>query len=58
MVKAVLFDVDNTLIDFAIMKEKCCEAAIDAMISAGLRSFSFAKEKLGKERLSCKPVGL
>ena len=53
-----MFDVDNTLIDFAIMKEKCCEAAIDAMISAGLRSFSFAKEKLGKERLSCKPVGL
>jgi len=37
VVKAVLFDVDNTLIDFAVMKEKCCEAAIDAMISAGLR---------------------
>jgi putative hydrolase of the HAD superfamily len=37
MIKAVLFDLDNTLIDFMLMKHKSCEAAIDAMISAGLR---------------------
>jgi len=36
-VKAVLFDVDNTLIDFSKMKRACCEAAIDAMINAGLK---------------------
>lgn len=35
-VKAILFDLDNTLIDFMVMKRKCCEAAIDAMIAAGL----------------------
>jgi len=36
MIKAILFDLDNTLIDFMKMKHKSCEAAIDAMISAGL----------------------
>jgi putative hydrolase of the HAD superfamily len=37
MIKAILFDVDNTLIDFMKMKRACCKAAIDAMISAGLK---------------------
>jgi len=37
MIKAVLFDVDNTLIDFMKMKRECCKAAIDAMIAAGLK---------------------
>ncbi|MFH1229025.1 MAG: TIGR02253 family HAD-type hydrolase [Candidatus Aenigmatarchaeota archaeon] len=37
MMKAVVFDLDNTLIDFMKMKRKSCEAAMDAMISAGLR---------------------
>ena len=37
MIKAVLFDLDNTLIDFMLMKHKSCEAAIDAMVSAGLK---------------------
>ncbi len=37
VIKAVLFDVDNTLIDFMKMKRACCKAAIDAMISAGLK---------------------
>ena len=37
MIKAVLFDVDNTLIDFMKMKRECCKAAIEAMISAGLK---------------------
>jgi len=36
MIKAILFDLDNTLIDFMRMKYKSCDAAIDAMISAGL----------------------
>lgn len=37
MIKAVIFDLDNTLIDFMRMKRLSCEAAMDAMISAGLR---------------------
>lgn len=37
MVKAIIFDLDNTLIDFMKMKKLSCEAAMDAMISAGLR---------------------
>jgi len=37
MIKAILFDIDNTLIDFFRMKKKSCEAAVDAMISAGLK---------------------
>ena len=35
-VKAVLFDLDNTLIDFLKMKHLCCSEAVNAMISAGL----------------------
>jgi len=36
MIKAVLFDLDNTLIDFMKMKKHSCSAAIGAMIGAGL----------------------
>jgi len=36
MIKAVIFDLDNTLIDFLRMKEIACSEAIDAMIDAGL----------------------
>lgn len=36
MVRAVIFDLDNTLIDFAAMKERTVEGAVDAMIDAGL----------------------
>ena len=36
--KAILFDLDNTLIDFMGMKRQSCEAAVDAMIKAGLRA--------------------
>jgi HAD superfamily hydrolase (TIGR01549 family) len=36
MIKAVLFDLDNTLIDFLKMKTMSVEAAITAMIDAGL----------------------
>ncbi|NIO19730.1 MAG: TIGR02253 family HAD-type hydrolase [Candidatus Aenigmarchaeota archaeon] len=37
MIKAILFDLDNTLIDFMLMKRKSCEAAMDAMINSGLK---------------------
>jgi HAD superfamily hydrolase (TIGR02253 family) len=37
MVKAILFDLDNTLIDFMKMKRASCDAALSAMISAGLK---------------------
>ena len=36
MIKAVIFDLDNTLIDFMRMKRISCDAAISAMIGAGL----------------------
>jgi len=36
MIKAVLFDLDNTLIDFMKMKKVCSEEAISEMIDAGL----------------------
>ena len=34
--RAVLFDLDNTLVDFMQMKRVCSEAAIRAMVEAGL----------------------
>ncbi|MCD6226242.1 MAG: HAD-IA family hydrolase [Candidatus Aenigmarchaeota archaeon] len=37
MIKAIMFDLDNTLIDFVRMKKLSCEAAIDAMIDNGLK---------------------
>ena len=40
--KAILFDLDNTISDFMTMKHKSCEAAVDAMIAAGL---AIEKEK-------------
>lgn len=36
MIKAVIFDLDNTLVDFMKMKRMAIEAAIPAMIDAGL----------------------
>lgn len=35
--RAVLFDLDMTLIDFMRMKKACCSAAITAMIDSGLK---------------------
>src|SRR3989344_5467903 len=37
-IKAVFFDLDNTLIDFMRMKKISCEAAISAMNDAGLQT--------------------
>lgn len=36
MIKAVVFDLDNTLVDFMKMKRRAIEEAIPAMIDAGL----------------------
>jgi putative hydrolase of the HAD superfamily len=38
MITAVLFDLDNTLIDFTLLKRKSCEAAVSAMKGAGLKT--------------------
>ncbi len=46
MIKAVIFDLDNTLIDFMTMKRLSCDAAISAMIDAGL---NVKKDKAMKE---------
>lgn len=40
MIDAVVFDLDNTLVDFMLMKRNAVEAGIRAMIDAGL-SYSF-----------------
>ena len=37
MIKAVIFDLDNTLLDFMSVKKKAVDAAILAMIEAGLQ---------------------
>lgn len=37
MVKAILFDLDNTLVDFIKMKMEACRSAIVAMIDNGLK---------------------
>ena len=37
MIRAIVFDLDNTLTDFMRMKEAAIQAAIDGMIDAGLK---------------------
>jgi HAD superfamily hydrolase (TIGR02253 family) len=46
MIKAITFDLDNTLIDFLNFKKKATAAAMDAMIMAG---FKGKKKRLKKE---------
>lgn len=36
MIKAIVFDLDNTLVDFMTMKERAITSAAEAMIDAGL----------------------
>jgi putative hydrolase of the HAD superfamily len=49
MIKAVIFDLDNTLVDFMAMKRQAVDAAIHAMIDAGLKlSFDDAKRRIDK----------
>lgn len=35
--KAILFDLDNTLLDFFLMKKRCTQAVAQAMIKTGLK---------------------
>ena len=37
MIKAIIFDLDNTLVDFIAMKHAAIQAAIVAMVDAGLK---------------------
>ena len=37
MIKAILFDLDNTLLDFIRMKREASDAAVKAMLKAGLK---------------------
>ena len=37
MIKAVIFDIDNTLTDFMKMKRAAVDSAVEAMIDAGLK---------------------
>jgi len=46
MIRAILFDIDNTLIDFFNFKNKCVDAALDAMIKAGLKIEREKAEKI------------
>ena len=38
MIDAVIFDIDNTVMDFMRMKRAAVDAAVDAMIDAGLKT--------------------
>lgn len=49
-IKAILFDLDQTLIDFMKMKRMCVTNAVDAMIDAGL--------KMSREKAEKKMFGL
>lgn len=47
MIKAIIFDLDNTLVDFMDFKTRAVNAAIDAMLDAGLNlSKEEAAEKI------------
>ncbi len=49
MIKAVIFDLDNTLVDFMAMKRQAVDAAVNAMIDAGLRlSFNEVRDRIDK----------
>lgn len=37
MIKAIIFDLDNTLVDFMLLKRAAVDAAVNAMIDAGLK---------------------
>ena len=46
MVRLIIFDLDNTLTDFVKMKDRAIEAAVQAMIDAGLM---FTPERIRSE---------
>ncbi len=37
MIRGIIFDLDNTLVDFMAMKESAVDSAVSAMIDAGLK---------------------
>lgn len=45
-IRAILFDLDNTLIDFWKFKNVCVNSAVDAMIKAGLKVDKKKAEKI------------
>lgn len=47
MIKAVLFDLDQTLINFMKMKSESCKSALDAMVKNGLK----IDKKIGIKKL-------
>lgn len=47
MIKAIIFDLDNTLVDFMLLKTRAVDAAVYAMIDAGLNvPFEVARNKI------------
>jgi len=49
LIKAIIFDLDNTLVDFMLLKRAAIDAAIPAMIDAGWKySFDETKEFINK----------
>ncbi|MEO6694839.1 MAG: TIGR02253 family HAD-type hydrolase [Ignavibacteria bacterium] len=49
MIKAIIFDLDNTLVDFMLLKRVAVDAAIHAMIDAGLKlTFAEIKDLINK----------
>jgi len=50
VIKAVIFDIDNTLMDFMRMKRAAVDAAVDAMLDAGL---TISKEKMCEAIFEC-----
>lgn len=47
MIKAIIFDLDNTLVDFMLLKNNAVEAAIHAMVDAGMElSYDEARDKI------------
>ena len=50
MIKAVVFDLDNTLVDFMQMKQRAVNAAISSMIDAGLQ-LSFDEVNAGIQQI-------
>ena len=54
MIKAVIFDLDNTLMDFMKMKSMSIDAAINGMIEAGLDlDFKIAKDEIYNSLPEC-----
>jgi putative hydrolase of the HAD superfamily len=49
LIRAVIFDLDNTLVDFMKMKRRAIEEAVPAMIDAGLQLSAVESNKIIEE---------